>query len=219
MDYYNDMNLSSGRSNNRKSPASKQASLIAAAGYKQQKNVNIWYNSPNGTDSNDEYSGILLDSLNPSQHRAYHNNNNSTYHNNSTSKSFLLSKKSLDVMTQPNLNSNTNSNTTTNTASTILTNGSYDSYENEEQDSMMEGGSSEVSHERSYDHDDHMFSGDDHQNSKHHRQQQQQQQQLGADSSSSNTKLIQWQKSKLYLNETISLDVDDTDEKVVGILV
>jgi hypothetical protein len=119
-----------------------------------------------------------------------------------------LTKKNLLDVVVPNLNSNSNSHTTTNTASTILTNGSYDSYENEEQDSML--GSEIRSHERSYDHEDLLG------NERMHIDASVASAKLAT---SSNTKLIQWQKSKLYLNETISLDVDDGDEKVVGILV
>ena len=170
LEYYAATNTNT---SNKKFSISRSPNIVA---YKQQK-LNVWYNSANSAnDSNDEYSGILLDNMHSSNHHEIDQN-----HLNHP-KSFLSNKNA----------SNTNSNTTTNTASTILTNGSFDSYDNENEDSILN-----ESRDRSFEHDDIN----------------------NINNADSNTKLIQWQKSKLYLNETISLDVDTADEKAVGILV
>lgn len=183
--------------------SSVTAAVTAAANnlilYKQNPKLNIWYNSTNTnlTDSNnDEYTGILLE--NPS---------NNNYDQSENTKSFLTKTKK-QSMDENGFMSNANSNTTTNTASTILTNGSYDSYENDDDVNSMLNESRENGNDRlSFE------------NLKNY--QPQNNKLILNDEEIDPNGVIQWQKSKLYLNETISLDVDDAgaDDKVVGILV
>lgn len=188
-------NTSNKKSNTGSRGNSKAAAKVIS--YKQQSNnysLN-WYTSSAGNNHQpDDEYTGILVDTSHHQSNSRPSKQSSSFMNGISSH-----HKQTSLLTNGNsFNHTTNSNTTTNTASTILTNGSYDSQE--EANSLLND--SINNHKES---NGNGFLSDD----------------LDA---VTNTKLIQWQKSKLYLNETISLDVDDntavlSEEKVVGILV